>query len=200
MPLPALVFLRSNATPTLILCFLSTCFPLPPCGHYCPSRGISSIFIFTHLHPPPTLAAMFYLQDQMTYIPSLEACTGVCGSSPSPAALPLAPGTHCGCGSQAGSEWTRQGWGSGPAISAMESSLNSKTPKQNCTALRKRQGRRVHTNAVINISHFPSWGSVASYRPYLNIGQNEHMTQFTCFFPSNIIIAFNMIQLIITSY
>lgn len=35
---------------------------------------------------------MFYLQDQMTYIPSLEACTGACRSSPapSPAALPLA--------------------------------------------------------------------------------------------------------------
>lgn len=110
MPLPALNFLRSNATPTLILCCPGACFPLPPCGHHCPSRGISSISIFIHLHPPSTPAAMFYLQDQMTYIPGLEPCTGACRSSasPSPAALPLAPGRHCGCGSQAGSEQARQ--------------------------------------------------------------------------------------------
>lgn len=111
-PLPVLNFLRSNATPILILCFTcmpGACFPLPPCGRHCPSWGISSISIFTRLHPPSTPAAIFHLQVQMTYIPSLGPWTRVAWRSAlSPAALQLAPGRHCGCGSQAELGWAWQ--------------------------------------------------------------------------------------------
>lgn len=131
---------------------------------------------------------MFYLQDQMTYIPNLEPCTRACRSfslpPSSPAGLPLAPGTHCRRGSQAGSEWTTasRDTRSKPSISAVKSSLKSKTQKTQLHSPEKRHGRRAHTSVIINISDFPSWGSVASYRLYLNIGQNKCMTQFTCFF------------------
>lgn len=112
MPLPAQNFLRSNATPILNLgltCMPGACFPLLPCGRRCPSWGISSISIFTRLHPPCTPAAMFHLQDQMTYIPSLGPCTRVAyRSALSPAALQLASGRHCGCGSQAELGWAWQ--------------------------------------------------------------------------------------------
>lgn len=56
------IFLHSSATPTLILCFPSTCSPLSPCGRHCPSWGIS---IFTDRHPPSIPAATFYLQDDL---------------------------------------------------------------------------------------------------------------------------------------
>lgn len=100
---------HSHPNPLLPLHARRVRFSLPVVITAHPEELARSLYLLI-CTPPSTPAAMFYLQNQMTYIPSLEPCTRVaCRSSPSPAAaaLPLAPGRHRGCGSEAELEWAR---------------------------------------------------------------------------------------------
>lgn len=200
MPLPALKFLRSNATPTLILCCPGACFPLPPCGHHCPSRGISSISIFAHLHPPSTPAAMFYLQDQMTYIP------GPAAPLPLPLPLPSRWPQAGTAGVAARLDRNRHGRHGHPlkairlSCAELAKFENSKTKLH---SPEKETGKASSHQCRHKYFRFPFLGKccfIPTVSEYRSKQAHDPVYLLLFFFLSNIIIPFNMIRLIITCY
>lgn len=187
-------FLRSNATPTL-----SLCFPLPPCGHHCPSPGISSISVSSSqpsLHPGSHVLSPGP-DDLYSQSGSMRWSLPLLSRSRCP---PAGPG-HMLRAWQPG--WIRMGTaGTDKAIRLSCSELaglkNSKTelhsPEKVTEKSRTDQDRHKYFR-------FPFFGkccfipTVSEYR-----SKQAHDPVYLLFILSNIIIPFNIFQLIITSY
>lgn len=202
MPLPALNFLRSNATPTLILCFAGACFPLPPCGHHCPSPGIISISLYIYSSAPSFHPGSHVLSPGPD---DLYSQSGTMHRS-----LPLL--SLCRC-PPAGPRHTLRVWQpwewewARHLLKAIHPSCGElakfKNLKTKLLSPEKETGKASSHQCRHKYCRFPFLGKccfIPTVSEYRSNQAHDPVYLFWGFFLSNIIIPFNMIQLIITCY